>query len=1251
MPLGIAEGTDLNSLQYSLNINVLQFNTGRGRASTFESLREASVRKIQVLLLQEPYVGNMGKMSVPAGCRVVQSTGSLNEPVRSAIVVLDQNIRFIENSKFISRDIVGVIIKIDNLKIGLVSVYLDKDLDLLLYLNCIKSIFRGMGCNRMVVAGDFNASSPWWGCAVEDERGAALMELYAELGLEVANEGQEPTFLAYRHGQPATSIIDVTTCSSTLLPALRNWKVDPTLCTLSDHRPITFTLQLRSLHGRTSEDGSSTRVYNTARANWMLFDEELRREFERVALSVSIGQVTDEAGINEVVERYVGCVTAACEKAIPHIPSKRLMKACKWWTPELVLLKAEMVRRRRRIAKANSQRRQFVVDQYLEARTEYRKAIESAMTTSWKEFCTGEKVETLWHRSYRIIKACTGRTEDKLLESRDGRALDEAQSANLMADTFYPWDEVARDTVGQAELRAATDAWAQEIRADRTISDRAIAFTEVELEAVLRTMSPKKAPGGDGLTLDICFRAYRCDKELLLRLFSHCFKLGHFPVIWKVATIKVIPKPNRDSYTTPKSYRPIGLLPVLGKVLEKLFVNRLQWQLGREGHLSLYQYGFTPQRSAEDALYDAMAIIRGDLESKKIVVIVSLDIEGAFDNAWWPAIVEQLRVKHVDDTVARFILSYLSERHVRLRYAGEIVLRNTNKGCVQGSTCGPILWNLQLEPLLEQAQYGGVRVQAFADDILLIASGTDGKELELTVNRALAVISQWGEKLKLRFAPEKTQALLLTRKLRYHTPTLVMSDIVLSYSPSLKILGLTIDPLLNFKQHIENITKKAIGFYKVVSRAARAQWGLNSDILRLIYIAVVEPTVLYSASSWAVVSERVYAKRVLNSLTRSFAIKIGKTHRTVSFVASVLLARILPLTHRLRENSLIYKIKRGESMEHLPGRTLELRRSPFSLPHPADRKRVGFGLIESEEDVVIVANDGPVLFTDGSKLEGKVGGAVTCWSGGREVRHVGFRLENYCSVFQAELCAILRALMMVEGRRESTFALASDSMSSLEAVGDSNSLHPLAAEIREKMISLEQEGKMVRLFWVKAHSGIEGNERADELAKQAALNDRRQSFYDRFPLSFAKSSIRTVSINKWQQIYDASQTGSTTKLFFKNISLAYNIIKNIRLDNYISQILTGHGGFKSYLFRFNLSDSPFCSCGEDVPQSVQHLLLECVRFVRLRYDCESRMDTDLNLNTLEQIVSDKMCRPVFLSFAKTLLRIVGRENGSFIEIE
>ncbi|CAK1589382.1 unnamed protein product [Parnassius mnemosyne] len=779
--------------------------------------------------MQEPYVGAKAHLTVGPQYRVIQKvTNDINKPVRSAIVVIDPNINFTINPNLLTEDIVGIVLKIDNHNIGFISIYLHEKGVIEEDLATIKTFVEAMQTEDVIIGGDANASSIWWGCKADDNRGTQIMETFAELNLEVLNTGKVPTFSAYRRDTLCSSIIDITACTTSLLHKVENWGVDNSFCTLSNHKPILFKLSMSSSF--TEIKINSTRKYNTRKANWCRFNSEFRKTLDNNGLTKKrIEEIMTTQQVEEIVNTYTESITKACDETIPKINRKKVSKAAKWWNTEIKEKKEIMIRLRRRIRNAHPTRKNWVIEQYLEARQQYKKSIEDATTKSWKELCTNEQKENVWQRTYRILKVCSNREEDKLLKDQNGAILSEKESAILLAETFYPKDSSNTDTKDQNEIRTKTNEFIAQFGNNAT--EIKTPFARTEIDQILSNMNPKKAPGEDGLTSDICQAAYNSNPELLELLYNKCLQLGYFPKTWKKATIKVIPKPNKEDYTHPKAYRPIGLLPVLGKILEKLFTNRVQWQLGKDERMNQRQYGFTPQRSTEDALYDTITLIKNGLKKKEIVILVSLDIEGAFDNAWWPAIITELRNKQVEPTMLKLIISYLSDREINLNYANENITLKTNKGCIQGSTCGPMLWNIQLDPLLQTTEISAAHVQAFADDILIIASNKDGQQLEKDVNDTLKTILEWGQKHKLKFAPHKTQSTIITKKLKFHRPKLLMDGITLAYTDQLKILGLIIDKNLNFKPHLDYICSKAVRFYKTLSRAARAQWGLNSDIL------------------------------------------------------------------------------------------------------------------------------------------------------------------------------------------------------------------------------------------------------------------------------------------------------------------------------------------------------------------------------------------------------------------------------------
>ena len=79
-----------------------------------------------------------------------------------------------------------------------------------------------------------------------------------------------------------------------------------------------------------------------------------------------------------------------------------------------------------------------------------------------------------------------------------------------------------------------------------------------------------------------------------------CFKLGHWPSHFKIFTSIIIPKPNKESYNSPKSFRPIILLNTLGKLIKKVIGDRLQFHLISNNFIHPSQLGSLKQRSMLD---------------------------------------------------------------------------------------------------------------------------------------------------------------------------------------------------------------------------------------------------------------------------------------------------------------------------------------------------------------------------------------------------------------------------------------------------------------------------------------------------------------------------------------------------------------------------------------------------------------------------------------------------------------------------
>ena len=110
------------------------------------------------------------------------------------------------------------------------------------------------------------------------------------------------------------------------------------------------------------------------------------------------------------------------------------------------------------------------------------------------------------------------------------------------------------------------------------------------------------------------------------------------------------------------------------------------------------QYGFTPQKSTTDAAMAVKEFLEPELVKGKAAIMVSLDVLGAFNAAWWQAILKGLREGECPRNLYHLTQDYFRERRATLLFNGCILEKTITKGCPQVSCCGPGYWNIQQPP-------------------------------------------------------------------------------------------------------------------------------------------------------------------------------------------------------------------------------------------------------------------------------------------------------------------------------------------------------------------------------------------------------------------------------------------------------------------------------------------------------------------------------------------------------------------------
>jgi len=120
-------------------------------------------------------------------------------------------------------------------------------------------------------------------------------------------------------------------------------------------------------------------------------------------------------------------------------------------------------------------------------------------------------------------------------------------------------------------------------------------------------------------------------------LYNECLRKGCFLKKWKKVKIKPITKPGKENLMDLSKFRPISLINVGGKVLEKMLINRIMHHVYSNDLLNHNQFGFTLKRSAIDAALPVKEYLEEGMREGHIAVLFSLDVKGEFDAAWWPS--------------------------------------------------------------------------------------------------------------------------------------------------------------------------------------------------------------------------------------------------------------------------------------------------------------------------------------------------------------------------------------------------------------------------------------------------------------------------------------------------------------------------------------------------------------------------------------------------------------------------------------
>ena len=473
----------------------------------------------------------------------------------------------------------------------------------------------------------------------------------------------------------------------------------------------------------------------------------------------------------------------------------------------------------------------------------------------------------------------------------------------------------------------------------------------------------------------------------------------------------------------------------------------------------------------------------------------------------------------------------------------------------------------------------------------------------------------WCRKANLNINPRKTGVVPFTRRRKHGLTNPVMDGITIEFSEETKYLGVILDKKLSWNSQIKRVKDRAITALMTCRGIVGQRWGLKPAMMRWIYTMVVRPMVTYASFVWWPRAELATASAELQKVQRLACLLTTGAMKSAPTIALEAMLDLPPLPDMVKKEAAqsafrmldSYKPKTGDMQGHL--RVYKDFQELMDTHPLSDRMPLKFDF-EATFKVVIPERDewdnipteqeAMVYYTDGSRKDGLVGMGIF----GPSVRHFE-ALGTTPTIFQAEMYAInvcARLCLELEDISGKHVYIMSDSQAALRALKAHTFYSKLVFECLDILKKLTSRCR-VTLMWVPGHTGIEGNELADQLANKGS----ETYFIGPEPFFGFNSSKHKRALNEWINErkcghFDQLPANSLSRRFLdyseKRTKMLLSLTKSEMKT--VTGILTGHCGLKYHMHKIGKSQDSTCRLCMEESETAQHILCECPATARVR---------------------------------------------------
>ena len=661
--------------------------------------------------------------------------------------------------------------------------------------------------SSIIIAGDFNFDLNDIDC---DTNVSAFFNLMSSYGFLPSIS------LPTRQGDSRASILDNIFCNN-----IANATSSGVICNdLSDHFPVYLTLTMEK--STVSRQCRKITSFNYRRI------KELRSHLQTELEDIFLVKDPDEA-CEKIIQAYSSGIS---RYSFTYTPSRKNTPIKPWITPGIL---ASINRKNELFTLKSNSPSSFNVNEY----RRYRNVLVGVLRESKKAFIQNELRDANPKKTWNILKELTessprNETMPKNFKTSNGLVEDVEEIARSFNAFFTSIGKDLKNSISQSSTSPLSYI--------PDFSGSALeSLTDTNVEEIVKIVSDMRNVGGgfDKINTRIFKATYMSIAAAIVHFLNLCLQQSRFPTLLKRAVVKPIYKAGDKQQFS--NYRPISLLPVISKLLEKLIYSRLNDHLDQNNILNENQFGFRKGLSTYMPLLLFHEKVTSALEANRVTCGLYLDLRKAFDTVDIDILLGKLHCYGIIGHAHDMVKSYLTNRtqcvQIDETRSGFLPLEI---GVPQGSILGPLLFILYINDF--PSAFDHVTTYVYADDTAIFVEGNSEVELQNIMDSLLPKIVEWFNVNQLSLNTDKTYYQIYTNKKVEKAITLRIAGANVLQAKTVKYLGVFIDEDLRWNTHINKLYTVLC---RIVGLISRARHYVDSKHLLLLYNALFLPHVNY----------------------------------------------------------------------------------------------------------------------------------------------------------------------------------------------------------------------------------------------------------------------------------------------------------------------------------------------------------------------------------------------------------------------